>query len=159
MTTDIRRRLFLKHLMVNSALASTFCAGLLKPKLALAIWPKSAFESNTVPEALNVLYGTNESIRQKRLTSITVSPHLDDGGVQVTVNLNTKIKEIDSITLLAPNNKKPLIASFKLYKKPVTSLQTRIVMETIGDLVAIIKSGDSLFYEATEVDFTGCGCG
>jgi sulfur-oxidizing protein SoxY len=125
----------------------------------LANWPKSAFESDTVPDVIKTLYGTEETTRKKGLTKINVSPHLDDGGVQVTVNISTKIQEIDSITLLAPNNKKPLVASFKLYKKPVTSLQTRIVMEAIGDLVAIIKSGDNLFYEATEVDFTGCGCG
>lgn len=159
MNTDISRRLFLKQILVNSALASTFCAGLLKPRLVLANWPKSAFESDTVPEALKALYGTDETTRKKRLTNISVSPHLDDGGVQVTVNISTKIKQIDSITLLAPNNKKPLIASFKLNKNPVTSLQLRIVMEAIGDLIAIIKTGDTLFYEATEVDFTGCGCG
>ncbi len=105
MNTDISRRLFLKQILVNSALASTFCAGLLKPRLVLANWPKSAFESDTVPEALKALYGTDETTRKKRLTNISVSPHLDDGGVQVTVNISTKIKQIDSITLLAPNNK------------------------------------------------------
>ena len=159
MKADIKRRLFLKQILANSVLASAFCAGLLKPTMVLANWPKSAFESDTMPEALTELYGTDKTIQEKQLTKISVSPHLDDGGVQVTVNISTKIKEIDSITLFAPNNKKPLVASFKLYKKPVTSLQTRIVMEAIGDLVAIIKSGDSLYYAATEVDFTGCGCG
>jgi sulfur-oxidizing protein SoxY len=159
MKTDLRRRLFLKQLLVNSALTSTFSAGLLKPRLVLANWPKSAFESNTVSDALNALYGTDETTKKRRLIKVRVTPHLDDGGAQVTVNIITKIKDADSITLLAPNNKKPLIASFKLNKKPVASLQIRIEMETMGDVIAIVKSGDQLFYEATEVDFTGCGCG
>lgn len=159
MNTDFRRRLFLKQILVNSALASTFCSALLQPSMVLANWPKSAFESDSVQDVLNLIYGTGETTSKKRLTKISVSPHLDDGGVQVTVNISTKIKEIDSITLLAPNNTKPLIASFRLNKNPVTSLQIRIVMEAIGDLIAIIKSGDTLYYEATEVDFTGCGCG
>jgi sulfur-oxidizing protein SoxY len=159
MNTDPRRRLFLKQVLVKSALASTFCAGLLKPSLVLANWPKSAFESDTVPDVLKALYGTDETTRKRQLTKVSVSPHMDDGGIQVTVNITTRIKEIDSLTLLAPNNKKPLVASFKINKNPVTSLQIRIVMEAIGDLVAIVKAGDRLFYEATEVDFTGCGCG
>ncbi len=159
MKTDLRRRLFLKQLLLNSAITSTFCAGLLKPSMVLASWPKSAFEATTVPDALNMLYGTNDTINKKRLTDVQVRPHLDDGGTQVTISITTKITDADSITILAPNNKQPLIATFKFNNKAVASLKTRIKMESIGDVIAIVKSGDRLFYEATEVDFTGCGCG
>ncbi len=149
----------MKYLLVNSALASTFCAGLLKPRVALAIWPKSAFEAATVPDVLSALYGKDETISKKGVTKVQVSPHLDDGGAQVTVSITTRIRDADSITILAPNNEKPLVATFKFNNKAVVSLQTRIKMEAIGDVIAIVKSGDRIFYEATEVDFTGCGCG
>jgi sulfur-oxidizing protein SoxY len=159
MQTDLRRRLFIKHLLINGALTSAFCAGLLKPGMVLANWPKSAFEASSVPDALNALYGNNETSKKKWITKVQVRPHLDDGGTQVTVSINTKITDADSITILAPNNRKPLVATFKINNKKVPSLQTRIKMEAIGDVIAIVKSGDRLFFEATEVDFTGCGCG
>jgi sulfur-oxidizing protein SoxY len=124
----------------------------------LANWPKLAFEATTVLDALNALYGSSDTTNKKWLTNIQVRPHLDDGGTQVTVSITTKITNTDSITILAPNNNQPLVATFKFNNKSVSSLQTRIKMESIGDVIAIIKSGDRLFYEATEVDFTGCGC-
>jgi sulfur-oxidizing protein SoxY len=160
MRTNQKRRLFLKYLLVNSAITTTFCAGLLRPRVVLASWPKSAFEAATVPDALNSLFGTSETTKKKWLTKIDVRPHLDDGGTQVTVSITTKITDVDSITILTPNNPQPLVATYKFGNKAaVTSLQTRIKMEAIGDVIAIVKSGERLFSEATEVDFTGCGCG
>jgi len=159
MQIDHRRRLLTKYLLVNSAITTTFCAGLLRPGMVLASWPKTAFEATTVPSVLNSLFKTNETTKKRGATNITVRPHLDDGGTQVTVHITTTIPDVDSITILTPNNPQPLVATFKFNNKAVASIQTRIKMEAIGDIVAIIKSGDSLFYEATEVDFTGCGCG
>jgi len=159
MQINHRRRLLTKFILVNSAITTTFCAGLLTPGIVLASWPKSAFEATTVPGALNSLYATNETTKRKGATKISVRPHLDDGGTQVTVSITTTIPNVDSITILTPNNPQPLVATFKFNNKAVASIQTRIKMEAIGDVVAIVKSGDSLFYEATEVDFTGCGCG
>ena len=160
MQINHRRRLLLKYLLVNSAITTTFCAGLLRPGTVLASWPKSAFEATTVPAALNSLYGTDETTKKKWLTKISVRPHLDDGGTQVTVSITTKIPDVDSITILTPNNPKPLVATFRFSDNTaVASLQTRIKMEAIGDVIAIVKSADRLFFEATEVDFTGCGCG
>ncbi len=159
MQTNSQRRLFLKYILVNSALTTTFCAGLLKPGPVLANWPKSAFTANTVPDALNALYGTSKVINEQWLTTIQTRPHLDDGGTQVTVNITTRIPGVDSITILAPNNKRPLVASFKFSNKDAASVQTRITMDDKGEVIAILKSGDRFYSETSDVDFSGCGCG
>ncbi len=159
MQINHKRRLFLKYLLVNSAATTTFCAGLLHPTLVLANWPKSAFEATSVPDALNALYGSNETTNQRRLITLRARPHLGDGGTQVVVRISTMIPGVDSITILAPKNQQPLAASFKFNNKDAASLHTRITMEDKGEIIAILKSGDRLYSETTEVDFAGCGCG
>ena len=157
--TDLKRRLFLKYMLVNSAVATTFCAGLLKPRLALANWPKSAFDATSIPDALTALYGSNETINKRWLTKISARPHMDDGGTQVTINITTRLADVESITILATTNKTPLVATFIFNNKDAAALQTRISMENKGDIITILKSGDRLFSETTEVDFSSCGCG
>ncbi len=159
MQIDHRRRAFLKYLLLNSAITTTFCAGLLKPTQVLANWPKSAFKSTSVTDALNALYGSDKTTSQQRLITLRARPHLGDGGTQVTVRVSTMIPGVDSITILAPNNQQPLAATFKFKNKDAASLHTRITMEDKGEIIAILKSGDRLYSETTEVDFAGCGCG
>ncbi len=159
MQTDPKRRLFLKYILVNSAIATTFCAGLLKPRLALANWPKSAFDATSIPDALTALYETNETINKRWLTKIQARPHMDDGGTQVTISITTRLADVESITILASTNKTPLAATFRFHNKDAASLKTRINMESKGEIITILKSGDRLFAETTEVDFSGCGCG
>lgn len=159
MQTNIRRRLFLKYMLVNSALTTAFSVGLLKPTIALANWPKTAFEATNISDALNAIYGTTETVNKRWLTKIHARPHIDDGGTQVTVMITTRLTELESITILAPANQNPLVATFNFSNKPVASIQTRINMEGKGEIVAILKSGGRLYRESTEVDFAGCGCG
>ncbi len=127
--------------------------------MALANWPKAAFESTSIPDAMKTLLGSDETISRRFATALKAKPHMDDGGTQITVTVTTSIPRVDSITILATSNPTPLVACFVFGGNPVKSIATRIRMDGKGKVIAIVKSGDRLFKESTDVDFSGCGCG
>ena len=159
MNTDLKRRLFLKYLLVNSAMTTAVCAGLITPRSVLASWPKAAFKATTTSAALQTLLGSDETTSRRFVTEVKARPHLDDGETQVTITVTTVITDIESITLLASSNPRPLVASFRFGGNSVDSLTTRINMDGKGEVIAILKSGNHLFSESVDVDFSGCGCG
>lgn len=159
MHTDNKRRLFLKYLLTNGAMATAAGAGIMTPLTALAAWPKAAFEATSIPTALKTLLGNDKTTSKLYTTEIKARPHLGGGGNQITVSITTTIPDIDSITLLTTNNPTPLVASFKFGGKIIQSLVTRIKMEGKGEVIVILKSGDRLFSESASVDFSSCGCG
>lgn len=159
MEIDHKRRMLVKCLLTNGAMLTAVCAGLMTPRAVLANWPKAAFESTTIPDVLNTLLGSGEASSRRFVTKVKASPHMDEGGTQVTVSIATSLHNVESITVLTTSNPTPLVASFKFGDKPVQSLATRIRMDGKGQVIAIIKSGDRLFSESVEVDFASCGCG
>ncbi len=159
MITDLKRRLFLKYILVNSTITTAICAGVITPTTAIASWPKTSFEATSLPDALNILLGSDQTTTRRFGTEIKARPHLDDGATQVAITITTTITNIDSITILATSNPTPLAANFRFIGTDVDSLTTRIKMEGKGEVIAIIKSGDRLFSKSTEVDFSSCGCG
>ncbi|MCP3670442.1 MAG: thiosulfate oxidation carrier protein SoxY [Gammaproteobacteria bacterium] len=159
MRTDLKRRLFLKYLLAKGTITTAICTGLITPHSALAAWPKKAFEATTIPTALNALLGSDKTRTRRYATEVKTRPHMNNSGTQVTVTITTTIPEVDSITLLATSNQTPLVACFNFGGRTIDSLATRIKMEGKGEVIVILKSGDRLFSEQTEVDFSGCGCG
>ena len=159
MEIDHKRRMLVKYLLTNGVMVTAACAGLITPQVVLANWPKAAFESTSIPDAITTLLGSDETISRRFATVVKAKPHMGDGGTQVTVSVTTTIPHVDSITILTTSNPTPLVASFVFGGNPVKSLVTRIRMDGKGMVITIVKSGDRLFKESTDVDFSGCGCG
>jgi sulfur-oxidizing protein SoxY len=159
MEIDLKRRMLVKCLLTNGIMVTAVCAGLFTPRSVLANWPKAAFEATSIPDVLTTLLGSEKTTDRRFATKVKARPHMDDGGTQVTVTVTTTIPNIDSITLLTTSNPTPLVASFRFGVKTMESLTTRIRMDGKGEVIAIIKSGDRLFSESVDVDFSGCGCG
>ena len=56
----MKRRTFLKGSIATGAVGVAVGAGLLTPQMVLAAWPKAAFESTTVDDALTGLFGSKD---------------------------------------------------------------------------------------------------
>lgn len=157
MSTEIKRRIFLKRSLTASAVGIAAGAGLLAPQQVLAAWNKAAFEAKEVPNALNELLGgadLNES------SEINVkAPDIAENGAVVPVTITTTIAGVESISIVAPNNPVPLIANFTLGKTAAGFASTRIKMGKTGDIIAVVKVGDKLYSAKKEVKVTIGGCG
>jgi sulfur-oxidizing protein SoxY len=158
MSTDTKRRLFLKGTLAGGAIALAAGAGLLNPRQVLAAWPKSAFEATTVSDAMKGIAGTDTAAGS---TDIDIkAPDIAENGAVVPVKIDaTKISGVDSIAILAENNPTPLIANFKLGKSTHAFVSTRIKMGKTSNVIAVVTAGGMVTSARKEVKVTIGGCG
>ncbi|EGW53687.1 thiosulfate oxidation carrier protein SoxY [Candidatus Endoriftia persephonae] len=157
MSTDMKRRIFLKGSLAAGAVGMAAGAGLLMPQQVLAAWPSAAFEAKEIPAALSALMGSDTS---EPSTDIRVkAPDIAENGAVVPVTVETSIGGVESIAIIASNNPVPLVASFNLGQGASGFVSTRIKMGKTGDVIGVVKAGGKLYSARKGVKVTIGGCG
>ena len=153
---SIQRRTILKGALASSAAGVAVSAGLLTPQRVLAAWPKDAFEAKAVDDALKGLNLTAPTASP----DITVkAPDIAENGAVVPVTVETTLKDVESITIIAEKNPVPLVASFQMSPATEGYISTRIKMGATQDVRAIVKAGGKVYEAKKEVKVTIGGCG
>jgi sulfur-oxidizing protein SoxY len=143
--------------MAATAVGVAVGAGLLAPRAVLAAWPEEAFKSKEFAGAMKALLGSDAA---EASADIEVkAPDIAENGAVVPITVETKLKDIESITVFAPKNPAPALASYALGKGADGFVSMRIKMGATGDVVAVVKSGGKLFSAKKEVKVTVGGCG
>jgi len=154
---DEKRRILLKGSLAAGTVGVAVCAGLLTPRVILAEWPKSAFEAQSVDDALNALLGSNS---HEASDAIKIkAPDIAENGAVVPVTVESDVNGIESISIIAAGNQTPLIASFDLGQNALGFVSTRIKMAKTADVIAVVKAGNTVMSAAKEVKVTIGGCG
>ncbi len=153
----MKRREFNKSLIALSGIGAGISLGLV-PLSVSAAWPTSAFDAETVEDAMNALYGTS-SAEPSDLISFK-APDIAENGAVVPITINAGIPNADHVALLVLNNPSPLAASFEPVSPGETTVGTRIKMGKTSQLLALVRA-DGKVYSATskEVKVTIGGCG
>ena len=154
--TSMKRRTFLKGSIATGAVGVAVGAGLLTPQMVLAAWPKAAFESTTVDDALTGLFGSKDHTGSDQIK--IKAPDIAENGAVVPISITTDLAA-DSISIIADKNASPLAASFILGSDTEGFVSTRIKMGKTANVIAVVKSGDKLFSTGKEVKVTIGGCG
>lgn len=155
--TSMKRRTFLKGSIATGAVGVAVGAGLLTPQMVLAAWPKAAFESTTVDDALTGLFGSKDHTGSDQIK--IKAPDIAENGAVVPVTVSTGIAGVESISILAAQNGNPLTSAYMLSDKAEPFVSTRIKMGKTANVIAVVKSGDKLFSTGKEVKVTIGGCG
>lgn len=145
-----KRRLLLKFGLLVSMSAS------LLPRLAFALWPKIAFEKKQVSEALRELVG-NDRLTESADISLTI-PDLAENGAVVPVTVASTLPGIESIFLLVDKNPSALVASFDLAENTQAYMKVNIKMAETAQVIAVLKSGDTLYSASKKVKVVLNGC-
>lgn len=153
----MKRRVFLKGTMAGSAVAVAVGAGLLSPQQVLAAWPKNAFESKNVQDALKGLYGN--ALTEPSGSVNIKAPDIAENGAVVPITVSTDLPNVDSISIIAEKNGTPLAASYQLAANTEGFISTRIKMGETSNVIATVKAGDKLYSARKEVKVTIGGCG
>jgi len=154
--TSMKRRTFLKGSIATGAVGVAVGAGLLTPQMVLAAWPKAAFESTTVDDALTGLFGSKDHTGSDQIK--IKAPDIAENGAVVPISITTDLAA-DTISIIADKNASPLAASFILGSDTEGFVSTRIKMGKTANVIAVVKSGDKLFSTGKEVKVTIGGCG
>lgn len=154
---NMKRRVFLKGTLASSAVAVAVGAGLLSPRQVLAAWPKSAFEAKSVSEALSNMFGNDLAPASDAIK--VEAPDIAENGAVVPVTIETSLKNVKSISIIAEKNQTPLVASFNMTSKTQGYISTRIKMGQTSNVIAIVESDGKLYSARKEVKVTIGGCG
>jgi len=150
------RRNVLKSAAGAGTVAVAVAAGLLKPTMALAGAPRSAFEAKTVGDALKGM-GATGAAESKDIT--IKAPDIAENGAVVPVEVTSGIAGTTAIAIVAEKNATPLVADFDLSNGAQGFISTRIKMGQTSQVRAVVTAGGKTYTAAKEVKVTIGGCG
>lgn len=120
-------------------------------------WPVNSFDSTSLNRAIKKLYG-----RSKLIPSDEVkidAPVFAESSEMVPITVSTTIDSVQNISIFVKNNYTPLCVNFSLSKNMDKSITTRVKMEKTSDIVAVVKSGGTLFTNSVDTIIkTKYGC-
>lgn len=156
--TNVHRRLFLKKTLAAGVVAIAAGAGLLRPARVLAAeWPKDAFASQSVEDALKNLFGTTQASGSG---SIKIrAPLQAENGAVVPIAVDTNLSNVQSITILVEKNPQPLAASLNLSGPAAGYFQTRVKMGQSSNVHVAVKAGGKIYTASHHIKVTVGGCG
>ena len=154
---NMKRRVFLKGTLASSAVAVAVGAGLLSPRQVLAAWPKAAFEAKSVNDAMNSMFNSDLAPASDAIK--VEAPDIAENGAVVPVTIETSLKNVESISIIAEKNQTPLVASFNMTPKTEGYISTRIKMGQTSNVIAVVKAYGKLYSARKEVKVTIGGCG
>jgi sulfur-oxidizing protein SoxY len=150
------RRNVLKSAAGAGTVAVAVAAGLLKPTLAMAVAPRSAFEAKNVGDAMSAMGGGSPADSK----DITVkAPDIAENGAVVPIEVTSNIAGTTAIAIIAEKNVTPLVAQFDLMGGTEGFISTRIKMGATALVRAVVTAGGKNFTAAKEVKVTIGGCG
>ncbi|MBT9589968.1 MAG: thiosulfate oxidation carrier protein SoxY [Thiobacillus sp.] len=150
------RRNVLKSAAGAGTVAVAVAAGLLKPTMALAGAPRTAFEAKTVGDALKSM-GASGAADSKDIT--IKAPDIAENGAVVPVEVTSGIAGTTAIAIVAEKNATPLVADFDLTNGAQGFISTRIKMGQTSLIRAVVTAGGKTYTSAKEVKVTIGGCG
>jgi sulfur-oxidizing protein SoxY len=150
------RRNVLKGATGAGAVAVAVAAGLLKPTLALAGAPRSAFEAKNVADAMK---GMGLSAPADSKDIVIKAPDIAENGAVVPVEITSGIAGTTAIAIIAEKNNTPLVADFDLMGGTQPFISTRIKMGATSLVRAVVTAGGKTYTATKEVKVTIGGCG
>ncbi|MET0088459.1 MAG: thiosulfate oxidation carrier protein SoxY [Candidatus Thiodiazotropha sp.] len=157
MSTEMKRRIFLKRSLAAGSVGIAAATGLLAPQQVLAAWNKTAFEAKDLDSALNALLGSADMSESGEIK--VKAPDIAENGTVVPITVETDMSGVESIAVIASNNPVPLVANFVLGPGALSFVSTRIKMGKTGDVIGVVKAGGKLYSAKKEVKVTIGGCG
>jgi sulfur-oxidizing protein SoxY len=155
MTARTERRFVLRGI---AAVGAAIVATLWKPLRALAAeWPKPAFESRQLEEAIRNLFGTTQTAPSASLR-LNVPPQAEDGA-SVRCAVSTSLPNVTTIALFVEKNERPLIMAMNFSANAQPYFSLRVKMAQTSDVYAIAKSQGKLYSAKQTIKVTVGGCG
>lgn len=150
------RRHLLRGATSVGTLAVAAAAGLLRPRMAAAEFPRFPETGSPLTEALHALRASNpdfsDAIRIR-------APDIAEDGASVFVDFACLLPGVDMFAIFADRNPQPLLAAFHLAPEVLPYLQTRIKVQETSRVWIIARSGGRFFKAAKLVKVTRGGCG
>lgn len=154
---NMKRRVFLRGTFTASAVGVAVGAGLLTPQTVLAAWPKNAFLTKDINEAMKLVDGA-DTVKQGHVT--VHAPDIAENGAVVPITISSDLVGAKTVTIFTPHNPFPLNSSYDLRDDALPYISTRIKLAKSMKVMGVVRAADGTLYSASkEVKVTIGGCG
>lgn len=153
----LTRRNFLGKLSLCITAITSVGMHLLQPVFALVERNFEAFSATTQDHALAELF-PKQIITPSKDIWIEMHETIEDGSI-VPIKIQTRLPNLQSITILVEKNPNPLIAIFNLTPLCTGLIETRIKIDKPSLLTIIVQSNGQLFKTKKMVNVILGGCG
>ena len=140
----------MKGTLAGSAITAALGARRLAPRTVLAAWPKAEMEASAMGDTGNA----SSTVKIK-------APEIAENGavVPVTVDATGVDGIVESISIIAAANQRPLAATYHMKEGAVAFVSTRLKMGKTGDVYGVVKTASGKISAKTQVKVTIGGCG
>ena len=149
----ISRRSVLKAVFTGGAIAGL---GVMMPKVALAAWNKTAFDTDNQDTAMGALYDRAPAASAEVNLK---APDIAENGAVVPVTVSSSMADVKSIAVFVEGNPNPLAAQFMIPAGTKAEVSCRIRMGKTSAVTAVVETASGLFSASKEVKVTIGGCG
>ena len=149
----ISRRSVLKAVFTGGAIA---VLGVMMPKVALAAWNKTAFDTDKQDTAMGALY---DSAPAASAEVNLKAPDIAENGAVVPVTVSSALAGVQSIAVFVEGNPNPLAAQFMIPAGTKAEVSCRIRMGKTSAVTAVVETASGIFSASKEVKVTIGGCG
>ena len=119
-------------------------------------WPQDAFKQKDEADAIKALYGKSAEASDKVKLD---APEIAENGAVVPIGVSTTLPNVNSISVLVPENPYTLAASYKIPEGTMPSVSSRLKMAKTSNVIAIVEADGKLYSATKEVKVTVGGCG
>ena len=152
----LNRRLFLRAASAVGVLCLGAVGGLL-PRSARAAWPQAGFDARDVKELMSALF--KDAAASPSSSVQVLAPEIAENGTVVPITIKTTLPKIESITLVAEGNPRPLAAVFRPDARASSMIGIRVKLAKTQAVTAIVRSDGKLYKASKEINVSVGGCG
>jgi sulfur-oxidizing protein SoxY len=147
------RRLFLR----TASAFGVLCLGGLLPRSARAAWPQAGFDARDVKQLMTALF--QDAAASVSADIKVLAPDIAENGTVVPITIKTVLPKVESITLVAEGNPRPLAAVFRPDARATSEIGIRLKLAKTQSVTAIVKSDGKLYKASKEINVSVGGCG
>jgi sulfur-oxidizing protein SoxY len=147
------RRLFLR----TASAFGVLCLGGLLPRSARAVWPQAGFDARDVKQLMTALF--QDAAASVSADIKVLAPDIAENGTVVPITIKTVLPKVESITLVAEGNPRPLAAVFRPDARATSEIGIRLKLAKTQSVTAIVKSDGKLYKASKEINVSVGGCG
>lgn len=151
--TRFNRRLFLR----TASAFGVLCLGGLLPRSARAAWPQAGFDARDVKQLMTALF--QDAAASVSADIKVLAPDIAENGTVVPITIKTVLPKVESITLVAEGNPRPLAAVFRPDARATSEIGIRVKLAKTQSVTAIVKSDGKLYKASKEINVSVGGCG
>jgi sulfur-oxidizing protein SoxY len=150
------RRLFLRAASAVGVLSLGVVGGLL-PRSARAAWPQAGFDARDVKALMSALFKDAAATPSPDVR--VLAPEIAENGTVVPITIKTALPKIESITLIAEGNPRPLAAVFRPDARASGDIGIRLKLAKTQTITAVVNSGGKLYKGSKDIVVSVGGCG